>query len=93
MTLVLTCWWGQPLLDLFGISLPAFRIAGGLILLPYGLRLIEGIALGNSPMALDEDEDEDDDARMVAVVPIGLRSRWWWRRHRPIRSEGSCSAG
>jgi small neutral amino acid transporter SnatA (MarC family) len=29
VTLVLTWWWGQPLLDLFGISLPAFRIAGG----------------------------------------------------------------
>jgi len=29
VTLVLSCWWGQPLLDLFGISLPAFRIAGG----------------------------------------------------------------
>jgi multiple antibiotic resistance protein len=68
VTLVLSCWWGQPLLDLFGISLPAFRIAGGLILLPYGLRLIEGVAFGTSPISLEE----DDDARMVAVVPIGL---------------------
>jgi multiple antibiotic resistance protein len=66
VTLILSCWWGQPLLDLFGISLPAFRIAGGLILLPYGLRLIEGRFA--SPVALDE----EDDARMVAVVPIGL---------------------
>ncbi|SBO44727.1 MarC family protein [Cyanobium sp. NIES-981] len=68
LTLVLSCWWGQPLLDLFGISLPAFRIAGGLILLPYGLRLIEGISIGSSPMALDH----EGDVRMMAVVPIGL---------------------
>jgi multiple antibiotic resistance protein len=68
LTLVLSCWWGQPLLDLFAISPPAFRIAGGLILLPYGLRLIEGVAFGGSPMALDE----DDHARRVVVVPIGL---------------------
>jgi multiple antibiotic resistance protein len=69
VTLLLSCWWGQPLLDLFGISLPAFRIAGGLILLPYGLRLIDGIALGSSPAI---GLNHDDDARMLAVVPIGL---------------------
>ncbi|MFO8237310.1 MAG: MarC family protein [Prochlorococcaceae cyanobacterium] len=69
VTLLLSCWWGQPLLDLFGISLPAFRIAGGLILLPYGLRLIDGIALGISPAI---GLNHDDDARMLAVVPIGL---------------------
>lgn len=76
-TLLLSCWWGQPLLDLFGISLPAFRIAGGLILLPYGLRLIDGIALGAppgfaAPLAAPLAADHDDDARLLAVVPIGL---------------------
>lgn len=69
VTLVLSCWWGQPLLDLFGISLPAFRIAGGLILLPYGLRLIDGIAVVSTPRL---SPDHDDDARLLAVVPIGL---------------------
>jgi multiple antibiotic resistance protein len=69
VTLLLSCWWGQPLLDLFGISLPAFRIAGGLILLPYGLRLIDGIALGSTPSLAPNHED---DVRLLAVVPIGL---------------------
>ena len=34
--LLVDCWWGSGLLELFGISLQAFRIAGGLILLPLG---------------------------------------------------------
>jgi multiple antibiotic resistance protein len=68
VTLLLSCWWGQPLLDLFGISLPAFRIAGGLILLPYGLRLIDGIALGSPPHLHADPED----SQLLAVVPIGL---------------------
>ncbi len=50
------------LLGFFGISLQAFRIAGGLILLPLGLRLVEGQpALLGSALA-------DDPA--AAVVPI-----------------------
>jgi multiple antibiotic resistance protein len=73
LTLLLSCWWGQNLLDLFGISLPAFRIAGGLILLPYGLRLIEGIALAGTPtLATSQAAGHDDESRLLAVVPIGL---------------------
>lgn len=67
VTLLLSCWLGQSLLSLFGISLAAFRIAGGLILLPYGLRLIEGLAIGAQPTL-----EEDEDVHTVGVVPIGL---------------------
>jgi multiple antibiotic resistance protein len=69
LTLLLSCWWGQPLLALLGISLPAFRIAGGLILLPYGLRLIEGVPVAGPATPTVEGEE---DARLAAVVPIGL---------------------
>jgi multiple antibiotic resistance protein len=62
--LLVACWWGSGLLGLFGISLPAFRVAGGLILLPLGLRLLEGRpALLGSGLA-------DDPA--AAIVPIGV---------------------
>ncbi len=55
---------GPGLLGLFGISLQAFRIAGGLILLPLGLRLLEGQpVLQGSGLA-------DDPA--AAIVPIGV---------------------
>lgn len=62
--LLMSCWWGSGLLGLFGISLPAFRIAGGLILLPLGVRLLEGRpALQGNALA-------DDPA--AAIVPIGV---------------------
>jgi len=62
--LLVACWWGKGLLGFFGISLTAFRVAGGLILLPLGLRLLEGRpALLSSGLA-------DDPA--AAIVPIGV---------------------
>ena len=62
--LLVACWWGSGLLELFGISLQTFRIAGGLILLPLGLRLLEGQpALQGSALA-------DDPG--AAIVPIGM---------------------
>lgn len=64
VTLLAACWWGQALLDLFGITLEAFRIAGGLILLPIGLRLIEGMEVSHP--------DVESDAGSLGVVPIGL---------------------
>jgi multiple antibiotic resistance protein len=42
LALIAACWWGPGLLDLFGITLEAFRVAGGLILLPIGLPLLAG---------------------------------------------------
>ncbi|MGB7564902.1 MAG: MarC family protein [Prochlorococcaceae cyanobacterium] len=64
LTLLAACWWGQALLDLFAITLDAFRVAGGLILLPIGLRLIEGKEVSSSELDLDEG--------LLGVVPIGL---------------------
>jgi len=63
-TLLAACWWGQALLDLFAITLDSFRVAGGLILLPIGLRLIEGLEVGHPEV--------DNDAGTVGVVPIGM---------------------
>jgi len=62
--LLVACWWGQALLELFGITLDAFRVAGGLILLPIGLRLIEGQDVGHP--------DVNNDLGILGVVPIGL---------------------
>ena len=62
--LLAACWWGQALLDLFAITLDSFRVAGGLILLPIGLRLIEGMEVGHPDVANDEGS--------LGVVPIGM---------------------
>ncbi|MFN9932673.1 MAG: MarC family protein [Cyanobacteriota bacterium] len=63
-TLTAACWWGQALLDLFAITLDSFRVAGGLSLLPIGLRLIEGQNLAS--------DDEEHATETLGVVPIGL---------------------
>ena len=62
--LLAACWWGQALLDLFAITLDSFRVAGGLILLPIGLRLIEGMEVSNPDVVNDEGS--------LGVVPIGM---------------------
>jgi multiple antibiotic resistance protein len=62
--LLAACWWGQALLDLFAITLDSFRVAGGLILLPIGLRLIEGMEVSHPDVANDEGS--------LGVVPIGM---------------------
>jgi multiple antibiotic resistance protein len=64
LILLAACWWGQALLDLFAITLDSFRVAGGLILLPIGLRLIEGMEVGHPDVANDEGS--------LGVVPIGM---------------------
>lgn len=40
--LVVFLWSGQLILEFFGISMPAFRIAGGILLLGMGLRMVRG---------------------------------------------------
>jgi multiple antibiotic resistance protein len=64
VTLLAACWWGQDLLDLFRITLDAFGVAGGLILLPIVLRLIEGMEVSHP--------DAESDAGSLGVLPIGL---------------------
>ena len=52
------------MLELFGITLDAFRVVGSLILLPIGLRLIEGREVGLP--------DVNKDLGILGVVSIGL---------------------
>jgi multiple antibiotic resistance protein len=69
VTLLLSCWMGGSLLRLFSISLAAFRIAGGLILLPMGLSMLQGEELNLRRSQPPHDPVPDT---FYAVVPIGL---------------------
>ncbi|GCE65887.1 MarC family protein [cyanobiont of Ornithocercus magnificus] len=62
--MLLSCWIGRELLSVIGITINSFRIAGGLILLPIGLRLIEGA----SPTL----NLEDANVYAFAHIPIGM---------------------
>lgn len=64
ITMLLFCWFGRELLSAIGITIHSFKIAGGLILLPVGLKLIEGI----SPTL----NLEENNIYAFAHIPIGV---------------------
>ena len=67
--------FGEAVLDFVGISMPAFRIAGGVLLFLTALDMLferrqarrEGTAEG-----AEEDEDEDEDDRDPSVFPLAI---------------------
>ena len=56
---------GNLLLKLFGIGIPAFQVAGGLLVLSFGLAMAQGKNVKPQPA-----EPEEDDS--IAVVPLAL---------------------
>ncbi len=61
---------GQTIFNMFGIKLPAFEIAGGLILLLIGIDMLEA---KRSPTQESTDEAEEGAAKDDAgVVPLGI---------------------
>ncbi|GCE65945.1 MarC family protein [cyanobiont of Ornithocercus magnificus] len=65
-TMLLFCWLGREFLSIIGITIYSFKIAGGLILLPIGLRLIEGGGIAPTP------DLEGKNVHAFAHVPIGI---------------------
>ncbi len=61
---------GQTIFKMFGIKLPAFEIAGGLILLLIGIDMLEA---KRSPTQESSDEAEEGAAKEDAgIVPLGI---------------------
>ena len=68
---------GMYILSAFGISLPAFELAGGLIVLGIGFKMLHG---GDNPAhntpgskkALSELKNEEDDVNSKMIVPLAM---------------------
>lgn len=61
---------GQGILRFFGVTLPAFRVAGGLLVLLMAISMLEGRI---SPAKHNPEEAGDDMERAsVAIVPLGM---------------------
>ena len=60
---------GQPLLDRMAISLPAFRIAGGLLLFVTAFRMIMGF---HDPDQLNSERTAYKDRSDIAVFPLAI---------------------
>jgi multiple antibiotic resistance protein len=60
---------GRPVLDLFGISIPAFRVAGGLVLLLVAFSMMNARP---SPTRHTKEEAVEAQDRGGAVVPLAI---------------------
>jgi multiple antibiotic resistance protein len=68
---------GDPLLRFFGVSIDAFRIAGGILLLVTGLKIISGgmADSGDQLMAAGEGNDQFQEAETIyqkIVIPLAM---------------------
>lgn len=68
--LVLSVWIGDGLLNFFGIGLPAFRIAGGLLVLMIAIAMFHAktSAAGHTDAEKREAESKND----IAIVPLAI---------------------
>lgn len=68
--MLLTLWTGREILLLFGITIPAFRFAGGIILLIMGFSMLQS---KESPVSHTEEDDAAAKGRQsIGIVPIAL---------------------
>lgn len=70
MILVFAVWIGEPFLHFFGISIGAFRVAGGLLILLMGITMLHGRISGAKHTAAEAKEAQDKES--IAVVPLAI---------------------
>ncbi|EKD55501.1 MAG: hypothetical protein ACD_60C00004G0011 [uncultured bacterium] len=68
--MLVTLWSGRALLALLGITIPAFRFAGGIILLLMGLSMLQS---RESAVSHTSEDDEAAKERVsISIVPLAL---------------------
>jgi multiple antibiotic resistance protein len=68
--LIVMTWIGTPLLNFFGIKVPAFQIAGGLVLLIVALSMLN--AQPSRIQQAKEDKQEAEHKPSIAIVPLAM---------------------
>ena len=64
-------WIGDSLLSFFNISIPSFRVAGGILLLSLAINMLNAKIDGSSQTP-EEIEDAKISERDLAIVPLGI---------------------
>ena len=77
LILVASIWSGTAILDAFGISLPAFQLAGGLIVLGIGFKMIGGEEnkahqTDEGKKQLEDLTQEEADVNSKLIVPLSM---------------------
>ena len=70
VTLVVFGLIGQYIFTLFSITIPAFRIAGGLLLFRVAFNMLYGVTPGTKSTQAEKEETLEKD--MLGIVPIGI---------------------
>jgi multiple antibiotic resistance protein len=69
--LLLSLWVGWPILDFFGITIGAFQVAGGLIILGIAMSMLKG-KTHQHKYGGDSQSQPDKDSESIAVVPMAI---------------------
>ncbi|MEO8663921.1 MAG: MarC family protein [Ignavibacteria bacterium] len=64
--LIISLFLGKYLLELFGIGIPSFSVAGGIIIFLIAVNMVIGTSSGEKAIPNNPDQDEGD----IAVVPL-----------------------
>ena len=67
--LVISLWIGWPILNFFGISIGAFKVAGGLIVLGIAFSMLKGSTHTHKH---GEESSENEEKDSIAVVPMAI---------------------
>ena len=71
--IVVFCAAGKLIFDLFGITLPAFRITGGILVALVGFHMLQGGGHSSVQHPTEEDKDKSQDAALeVAITPLAM---------------------
>jgi multiple antibiotic resistance protein len=70
ITLSLFTFLGSYILTFFGITLAAFKIAGGILILGVALKMIKGT--GNRHLTTEKEEDHAIDKEDVSIIPLAI---------------------
>ena len=70
ITLVVFGLIGQYIFTLFSITIPAFRIAGGLLLFRVAFNMLYGVTPGTKSTEKEKEETLEKD--MIGIVPLGI---------------------
>lgn len=70
VVLILSVFLGDPLLQFFGISLPAFRVGGGILILMMAIAMLKGHQ-GEARHSPTDDADAEE-RESIAVVPLAI---------------------
>jgi len=70
VTMIIIVWIGGPLLDFLGVSIAAFRCAGGIILFLMGLSMLQSQQSPTNYTA--EEKEAASEKESIAIVPLAL---------------------